>query len=975
MKHLLFTTIFIILSAVLYAQEPTTVSTFECISIYWSPNNGSTDKTVLVKFREIGTANWHEGLSMRYNPISDTDLDKDDYRGSIVNLTPDTEYEIELTLEGTATTNTLTATTWSEDFPIGQTITPGNLSSGLDISQSGTPDAYILIDGTDYTIDVNNNSDACITISGNYVIVRGYNLIGGRKYAIELHECHDVIIENCDMSNWGEEWKDGIGKNYQGAITSPHNSAYDYESVERIIVQRCRIHNPRYGSNSWAEQGANGNNHPTGPQAISLIESKGNHVFRYNEAWSSPGHYFNDIFGMLQNDSYKGFPGADSDIYGNYLANCWDDALELDGGNRNVRAWGNFSEDIYMHISNTGTAIGPLYVWGNVHGRSYSPPGSTYGEYAKFMKMGEAGFNMDGFIYVFNNTLININEDGSGGIGTSASSSGRYIYNTMSRNNILHVRNGKKSISTKSSDEDNDFDYDFLSGGYPSGHEQNGISGKPVYQSGFGFDYENMTANYCLASGSPGIDAGVVVPNFRKEYTGSAPDMGAFEAGQPAIEYGVHAYLPGPFQNYTLKIKIEGEGYVSPGDGAYATDSNLLVTAIADINYKFDHWSGYLSGTENPQLIKMDGNKNIEAVFVYSPVYDTIKTKTYGGGMIKFNPPGNIHLRGTEVEALAISASRRNFDKWGGDISGDENPIKNILDGSLTIEATFIERTGPVFLQPDNEDGLLSLEAENHQYNKNADSFEWITLDSPLTGASGDKYVFASPDFFYTILENIESTSPHIDFDIEFLKAERYYVWVRGYAEKDSDNSIYLGLDNMHSPDNINIKFEVNSEWNWSNINIDNAESMLQVSYAGIHTLNIWMRDDGAAVDKIVLTTNPDYVPTAMGPSESEQKPGLSINSYTQKNNLGLHIYPNPIRTGDNVQIKYRIEKGQYIELSVYDSTGKILSTLFSGNMDAGEHEVYWNRTNNDGDSLRSGIYFLRLKAGKQLVTQKMVVL
>jgi len=29
----------------------------------------------------------------------------------------------------------------------------------------------------------------------------------------------------------------------------------------------------------------------------------------------------------------------------------------------------------------------------------------------------------------------------------------------------------------------------------------------------------------------------------------------------------------------------------------------------------------------------------------------------------------------------------------------------------------------------------------------------------------------------------------------------------------------------------------------------------------GIHTLSLWMREDGVAVDKIILTTNPDYTP------------------------------------------------------------------------------------------------------------------
>ena len=38
---------------------------------------------------------------------------------------------------------------------------------------------------------------------------------------------------------------------------------------------------------------------------------------------------------------------------------------------------------------------------------------------------------------------------------------------------------------------------------------------------------------------------------------------------------------------------------------------------------------------------------------------------------------------------------------------------------------------------------------------------------------------------------------------------------------------------------------------------------------AGVNTFNIWSTDDGARVDKIILSTNPDYVASGTGPTES----------------------------------------------------------------------------------------------------------
>src|SRR6185436_15962250 len=70
------------------------VPTFHCLGLYWSPTGGAADKAVMVRYRKDGAAAWKDGLSMRYNPIPNTDEDVADYRGSIVELTPATTYEV-----------------------------------------------------------------------------------------------------------------------------------------------------------------------------------------------------------------------------------------------------------------------------------------------------------------------------------------------------------------------------------------------------------------------------------------------------------------------------------------------------------------------------------------------------------------------------------------------------------------------------------------------------------------------------------------------------------------------------------------------------------------------------------------------------------------------------------------------------------------------------------------------------------------
>ena len=83
-------------------------------------------------------------------------------------------------------------------------------------------------------------------------------------------------------------------------------------------------------------------NHTPGPQCISLFNTAGNHVIRYNECFSDLEHMYNDVIGGGSNGSFRGSPGPDSDIYGNLVSHCWDDGLEVEGGSRNVRVWGNY---------------------------------------------------------------------------------------------------------------------------------------------------------------------------------------------------------------------------------------------------------------------------------------------------------------------------------------------------------------------------------------------------------------------------------------------------------------------------------------------------------------------------------------------------------------------------------------------------------------------------------------------------------
>ncbi len=519
------------------------IPTFHCLGLYWSPPGGSAAREVSVRYRKEGTSAWKEALSMRYNPIPKTDEDLADYRGSIVDLAPATTYEVQLSLLETEATTTFKAATWSEEFPVGEVVRVGDGDQPLVISQSGTPSAYRVYDGRGATIDVRHLHDSCVTIDASYVIVRGFTLKGagvaktGSKPigAILIKEGRNIVIEDCDISGWGRlDPRTGYGVDCDSAIYS--RSA----SLTRLVVQRCKLHDPAVDTNNWYEP--KHPTHPEGPQAISLFNTAGNHVLRYNECRSDLKHMFNDVIGGGGNGSYRGAPGPDSDIYGNVVSHCWDDGLEVEGGNRNTRVWSNYITQTMTGIGNAATSIGPLYVWRNVVARSQIQPGAVGG---KFLKMGYAGGEqwMTGHMYIFHNTMFRSDDWlPTGGLGGS-----RIVKHVVSRNNILQVREPQNaSLSGNKLNLDNSYDFDFTNGRIPSGVEAHGVRGEPVYEAGSGFDPATNTGKFQLAPDSPGVAAGEVIPNFSGEGSGKAPDIGAHPRGAPPIRYGVGAARVGP---------------------------------------------------------------------------------------------------------------------------------------------------------------------------------------------------------------------------------------------------------------------------------------------------------------------------------------------------------------------------------------------------------------------------------------------
>ena len=84
-----------------------------------------------------------------------------------------------------------------------------------------------------------------------------------------------------------------------------------------------------------------------------------------------------------------------------------------------------------------------------------------------------------------------------------------------------------------------------------------------------------------------------------------------------------------------------------------------------------------------------------------------------------------------------------------------------------------------------------------------------------------------------------------------------------------------------------------------------------------------------------------------------------------------LRVAPNPFSSSFSPSISYSLPVGGTVSLNLYDISGKLVSTLAGGYHPAG---LYSYSLLTAHYSLASGVYLLRLEAGGNRTTQKLVV-
>ena len=205
----------------------------------------------------------------------------------------------------------------------------------------------------------------------------------------------------------------------------------------------------------------------------------------------------------------------------------------------------------------------------------------------------------------------------------------------------------------------------------------------------------------------------------------------------------------------------------------------------------------------------------------------------------------------------------------GSGFSGDETFDYTIEDpdgASATATVTVTVGEQLAFLQDNGSQGFLVVEAENYHEHTPRSGYDWLFGTTPADfGGTGTMTVL--PEDFQSFSSNYAANAPELKFYFQAAHSGTHYVWARGHGPNSGSNSLHVGLDGAEVPSAAAVPIPTGGGYSWSN-----DVRTLEVPAPGLYCLNVWGRETGTVVDRLVLTIDPAFTPSGMGPAESPQQ-------------------------------------------------------------------------------------------------------
>ena len=188
------------------------------------------------------------------------------------------------------------------------------------------------------------------------------------------------------------------------------------------------------------------------------------------------------------------------------------------------------------------------------------------------------------------------------------------------------------------------------------------------------------------------------------------------------------------------------------------------------------------------------------------------------------------------------------------------------------------------------EDGFVIWEAED--FDRNPDEL-WIA-DIDREGASGEVSMLIPNG------AGGNENNTQLQYDIIFTHTGTHIIWYRAGADSGKDDSIWLHLDGERPPNRATGNQASMTGFNgtifawYSKAQDGGGQMTFDIDEPGLHTIAVARREDGAFVDKFIITTDSSFNPDNFGEfgPPSTPREGEEVESNNQ-----VEFTLNPVNT------------------------------------------------------------------------------
>ena len=435
--------------------------------------------------------------------------------------------------------------------------------------------------------------------------------------------------------------------------------------------------------------------------------------------------------------------------------------------------------------------------------------------------------------------------------------------------------------------------------------------------------------------------------------------------------------------------------------GSPAMTADLTMDNIDDTSENFDFYAGIMpisnSNTNNPTRATMlndydatftgivsanDAYNNVwisdasgayNGIMIYSSSFDALVSV---GDDITLAARRDVYSGLTElVDPVLLAVDSQGNSPYGPDIingsdieeslGSDTNPGESWEGQLVTVEDVYVESSGSYYYRCTDDGGLnYFYVGDNVDYHLNNVVMTVGVTYPSVTGVvdwyNSGPYYRINPRNQSDIVDPPTAVTLS-EFTAQYASGELSIYWTTQSEVGNSGWNIYRGeSDIAHQNDQTTQINNVMIEG--SGTTSEPTDYMFVDDYEVTEGATYWYwiesRNNSGETDTfgpISLTI----------PIDGENPDDPNTDDYGLFQN-----YPNPV--ANTTMIRFSLTEEKVCKLSIYNTKGQTIKDIYQGTS-KGDSFV-WDRTDNFGNAVASGIYFYKLEAGAEIYTKKLVV-